>query len=195
MKHKPSNTRADYTLPAIDKKRKRWQNIGFLRWHPEAVKILAASIIAVVVCIQLSLIFSQGYSKNTQLLNEGSRVMGTVVEKRISPGDSQGGFDGYDVTYTFSFPSGEQFRGSGEIKYQLWDQLDIGSPIEIAYSPDNPSMNLPIAADRPGIWIAYWGAFVFACGSFLLVLFILLPLVMWSVKKLILIFEIVVLKQ
>ena len=188
-RHKPDYTKADYTLPTIDKKRKWWQSLGFLRRHPEAPRILVASIIAVVVGVQLSIIFTQVYNEYSELIINGSRAIGTVVETRVEHNDSTGAGQAYQVYYTFSTPSGVQFKGGGPVEYQLWQKLDVGSSIEIAFDPVDPSKNLPVAADRPGVWMAYFGAVVFAWGAFLVVRFVLLPLVIWSVKKLILIFR------
>ena len=157
--------------------------------NPKTIKILVALIIAVYVGVQLSIIFSQVYNEYSELIIHGSRAIGTVVETRVEHNDSTGAGQAYQVYYTFSTPGGVQFKGGSPIEYQLWQKLDVGSSIEIAYNPVNPSKNLPVAADRPGVWIAYFGAIVLAWGSFLIVWFVLLPLVIWSVKKLILIFR------
>ena len=182
----PDYTKADYTLSTTDKKRNCWQSLGFLGQHAEAVKILVALLIAVAVAVQLSIIFSQVYNEYSELLVNGSRAVGTVVETRVEHNDSTGAGQAYEVYYTFSGPGGVQFKGGSPIEYQLWKKLNVGSSIEIAFDPLAPSKNLAVDADRPGVWIAYLGAIVFAWVSFLLVRFVLLPLVISSIKKLLL---------
>jgi hypothetical protein len=152
----------------------------------KTIKILIAVAIAVVVGIKLFLDFSQLYMADSELLEKGSHTTGTVVKKSITPGDYD---DTYNVGYTFSSPGGEQVRGGGTIDYQVWVQLDKGSPIEIVFDPIDPSRNLPLALDRAGEWIDYLAAIVFAFGAFLLVWFGLIPLIVRSAKKLILVFR------
>jgi len=177
--------KSDYTLPTVYKKRKWWQSLCFLRQHPVVVKILVAAIIGVAVGVELFAIFSQVYAADSELLNEGSHAIGTVVKKSSTPGDTMGGSDTYNVRYTFSSPSGEQFEGTGSIGYQLWHQLNIGSPIEVVFNPVDPSRNLPLASERAGVWLIYLAAIGFAFVAFFLVWLVLLPLVIRFVRKLI----------
>lgn len=152
----------------------------------KTIKILIAALIAVAIGIKLFLIFSEFYIVGSVLLNEGSHTIGTVAKKSSTSGDYD---DSYNVGYTFSSPSGQQVRDGGTIGYQMWNQLDKGSPIEIVFDPIDPSRNLPIALDRPGVWNYYLAAIVFAFEAFLLVWFILIPLIIRSAKKLILVFR------
>ena len=184
-RNKPDYTKDDYTPATTDKKQKYWQSLGFQRWHPKVIKILTAAIIGVAVGMVLFGVFSQAYAKDTELLNEGSHAIGTVVKKSSTPGDSMGGSDTYNVGYTFSSPRGEQFNGGGSISYQLWHQLNIGSPIEVVFNLANPSQNLPFATERAGMWIIYIAAIGIAFVSFFLFWLVLLPLVIRFVKKLI----------
>jgi hypothetical protein len=184
-RNRPDYTKDDYTLATVDKKRKYCLSLGFQSWHPKVIKILIAAIIGVAVGMVLFGIFSQAYAKDTELLNEGSHAIGTVVKKSSTPGDSMGGSDTYNVGYTFSSPNGELFNGGGSITSQLWHQLNIGSPIEVVFNPADPSRNMPLASDSAGTWIIYLAAIGFTFVAFFLVWLVLLPLVIRFVKKLI----------
>ena len=54
-RQKPDCTKSDYALPTIDKKQKWWQSLGFLRRHPETIKIMVAAVIAVAIGVGLSI--------------------------------------------------------------------------------------------------------------------------------------------
>ncbi len=149
---------------------------------------MVAAIIAVAIGIELFTGVSQRYKEKSELLVGGSRVIGTVVKKSVTPpGPSEAGgagTDTYSVSYIFSAASGEQLSGSSDIKYKLWEQLDVGSPIEIVFDPVKPSHNLPVAAELPEMGMAYFGSIVVAGLSFLIIVGLVLPLAERFVSKL-----------
>jgi hypothetical protein len=147
---------------------------------------LVAAIIAVTIGVGLLVSLSQWYTKDSELLSDGSRAVGTVVRKySVEHEDSSGsGGSTLHVAYTFSSAMGEQMEGHGSIGSQLWHQMEVGSPIEIVYDPVDPSHNLPVATERPGMWMIYLAPIFSTVGAFLLAYLVLL-LVIWFVSKLI----------
>ena len=143
---------------------------------------LIAAIAAITIGIELSISFTQSYAKDSELLSDGLRAIGTVVKKEVSLGDSESFGDTFYFSYTFSSPSGEQINGHSSIGEKLWQQMDVGSPIEIVYDPLDPSHNLLVAADRPEAWaMIYLVSIGVAIGSFGFIGLVLL-FVRWEIR-------------
>ena len=131
--------------------------------------IIAVSI-GVVIGVGVMDFMKQQYLSDTKVLSEGSRTNATVIEKKIW--DYREDPDSYTVKYTFSSPSGELFTGSENMEKQAWDELLVGSPIEIAFNPVDPSQNLPVDGmekTSPGLAALFLAIFS-AVASFVVLL-------------------------
>lgn len=82
------------------------------------------------------------FQENLNIINNGGRATGTIISKKDSS-DSEG-FASTFLEYTFTPASGQKQNG---YYYYGWDDLSnlrVGGHLEIAYNPQNPSVNLPI---------------------------------------------------
>jgi len=131
----------------------------------EAIASLIPIIISVAVGMAVLVFGVQASLSETELLNKGSRASGTVIDKNASY-DPDEGYT-YTVSYTFSTPNAEQLSGGWFIEKPVWDKLIIGSQIEIAFDPANPSQNLPVEGVKATpLWIMPIAAVLFAVVSF-----------------------------
>jgi len=73
-------------------------------------------------------------------------VQGTVLNKTIISSTSGFGSHrrssrGYQVTYRFGTPEGQEFEDSAGVYSETWDKLAEGGPIQVTYLPDEPLTN------------------------------------------------------
>jgi hypothetical protein len=76
-------------------------------------------------------------------LSNGERTVGTIVSDEESIPDSSGGTSS-SLHYRFTLPSGAEIEGtytSGDSGF-LADRT-LGNPIEVAYNPAEPTVNVP----------------------------------------------------
>jgi len=141
------------------------------------IAIIAISI-GVVAGIGLFNIIEHDYLSNTKILSQGLHTNAVIIEKkRWQESDAP---DTYTIKYNFSSPSGEIFTDFENMEKQVWDKLQVGSQIEIAFNPVDPSENLPIEGlEKHSPWLLIF----FVAISSIVVSFIVLLLLFKWIKK------------
>ena len=134
------------------------------------VAAIISLAIGVVVGLTVSNAMKQEYLSKAKILNEGSRINAVVIEKKIWS-DSEG-YNSHTVKYTFSSTGGELFTGTETMEKKVYDNLKVGSSIEIAFNPVEPSQNFPLnGAEKNSPGLAILMAAVFSAVASFIVLF------------------------
>ena len=102
-----------------------------------------------------------------RILTHGSRAWGTVLAKRSVAVETMDR-PAYSVKYMFTLTDGHSVTNTQDIPFDSWKALAVGSPLEIAMDPSDPSRNYPVAAERAYFLNAIvFGALIFV-GLFIL---------------------------
>ena len=113
-------------------------------------KFIAVVWTALTLVILLILVFfvrsltgtENVFKERLPVIDSGSRTTGTVIGKEVFHDSEEG--DSSRVKYTFTPLSGLEFTGSYFFPWTDSNDLNIGDHLEIAYDPQNPTMNLPV---------------------------------------------------
>jgi len=117
-------------------------------------------------------VFLPDYLEHNRILDNGSRMTGTVTE--VYPFQSSDTEFYASITYTFAPREGLFLTNRYNISLRAIPE--IGEPLEIAYDPENPAKNFPVkytssAAGYFILWILGASAFGFiAAGLSLLII-------------------------
>ncbi len=106
---------------------------------------------AFVLFGSLAVVGSWGaYWQDTGILMSGTRAEGTVLGKRIL--QVADGENDYLVEYRFQPPDGQMITVERGINRTLWQAINPGEPLWIAYAADQPKRNFPVG-DGVVSWI------------------------------------------
>jgi hypothetical protein len=117
-----------------------------------------AWLIPLFICVFFSIVFismsldmySRGQEKLIAL-NHDERAIGVIVRDYESLPDTDGGTS-HSLTYRFTLLSGEEIEGEfTDIDSGILPDRTVGNPIEIAYNPEKPSINVPANAGYEGV--------------------------------------------
>jgi len=83
-------------------------------------------------------------------LNHGERAIGTILSDEESIPDSEGGTS-HSLRYRFKLPSGQEMEGTyTDADSGFLADRSVGTPIEVAYNPEEPEVNVPANAGYHG---------------------------------------------
>jgi hypothetical protein len=120
------------------------------------LKTLVWSVTACVFLLFAFFSFSAGLHMQSEgreklfALKNGERTFGTIVRDYESLPDSDGATS-HVLTYRFALPSGLEIVGEyTDVDSGYLADRTVGSPIEVAYNPDKPEVNVPANAHYSG---------------------------------------------
>jgi len=121
------------------------------------------------------LLFSVGswgaYVRDTTLLDTGTRVQAQVVALERIRDSGQDGSTDHLVRYRFTTPDGHTVEKQGGLGEAAWRTLRVGGPVEVVYSPDNPTKGLLVGGGVTSLgMVVLSSVFGGVMGSFGLVL-------------------------
>jgi len=105
---------------------------------------------------------------NLTTINYGERTMGTIVSIENFLGYEQG--NEITIKYTFTTSSGQELSGRYLFPLSSSSDFNVGDQLEIAYEPQDPSLNLPVIGKekestlRGRTWLGIILVTIILCG-------------------------------
>ena len=108
------------------------------------------AVLIVVTTIHSSIV---GARRRRRLVRSGSRVRGTIVDRRevhrrISGPDGDDTYDAYWVTCSFDPVDQVNLRQESRVSQAEWDSLPVGTEVEVAFDAADPTYNLMVFGDN-----------------------------------------------
>lgn len=90
-----------------------------------------------------------GHLQSKAVVAKGGRAVARITDKKVERSHSdlkEGGPAGtdYNVYYVFETRGAKIINGRYPLRKELWDRLETGGTVDVAYDFDNPSYNFPV---------------------------------------------------
>jgi hypothetical protein len=100
--------------------------------------------VAAVGGLLVALLVTGMLVQTLRIFGNSSTATGSIYEKYIAPGDSEGP-PIWHFRYSFRDASGREQRGLASVTSRIYERTSVGSPLEIQYEADDPGNNRVIS--------------------------------------------------
>ena len=126
-------------------------------------KLFFPLVVSLLVGTAFLVVGLRDHLKDTEILSHGSRAIGTVIELET---DTDGEVLWLWLKYTFTLPNGRSLTHTHTVSWQLFSDLKVGDPVEIAFASADPTRNFIAERGARPLWHIILWSLIFALVAY-----------------------------